>query len=426
MTKPKNEAERLLNTIVSSRARLAAIRGDSVGSVEPSVEGDQERSTEAVVESASPFDTLPNEDEHTDFSEPPLILGLEESSSEGDAEIEWTEPAEPPLNDMTQPETHDRQPPVPTPAPEAFPVVDEQWSEEGAEDPFSFIDLIPPAPPEEDTPAPPSEEHLTTPPPVRERPLMPLPADLASCAPQSDLPPVISQDIQPAPAPPRTEEPTSAAALSQPRQVAPRLLDPDRARLEVDVFVDELDDDAPLRFEAEVPQLTAPSEPAPEANAPTHTPDATTLFEAISTGMERLRQGNIHAALAHLSDVLDWDPSQIEARLARGRCRRDLGDTAGAMSDFIISLDHAPHSPEPHVEMGDLFYARKEYPRAIVHYDDALAIQPDHAMALCRRGICHHNSRRPGQAIEDLQQAALADPSIPNIDRYIRMVSPRR
>ena len=96
------------------------------------------------------------------------------------------------------------------------------------------------------------------------------------------------------------------------------------------------------------------------------------------------------------------------------------------MSDFLLSQDYAAHSPEPHVEMGDLFFARKDYGRAIGHYDDALQIQPEHAMALCRRGISHHHIRRHSQAVEDLKQAARIDPNIPNIARYIRMASTRR
>ena len=223
------------------------------------------------------------------------------------------------------------------------------------------------------------------------------------------------------------EDTTSAAGLNQPREVTPRLLDPDRSRLEVDVIEDHFVDDEPLTFEADVPQLTT-SSIAEQTPSRTNQPeaDATTLFDSVSAGFDAMRQGNIRAAVVHFSDVLDWDHEQIESRLARGRCRRDLGDTAGAMSDFLLSQAHAPHSPEPHVEMGDLFFARKDYSRAIAHYDDALELHPEHAMALCRRGISHHHTRRPSQAIEDLKQAARVDPNIPNISRYVRMVSTRR
>ena len=93
------------------------------------------------------------------------------------------------------------------------------------------------------------------------------------------------------------------------------------------------------------------------------------------------------------------------------------------MSDFPKAQDSAPHSPLPHVELGDLFFARKDYSRAVQHYTDALERDPGHAMALCRRGICQHYRRRPDSALDDLRSAARINPEIANIDRYIRMVS---
>ena len=124
------------------------------------------------------------------------------------------------------------------------------------------------------------------------------------------------------------------------------------------------------------------------------------------------------------SDVLDWLPSHLEARLARGRCSRDMGDTVAAYSDFQRAHTHNPHAPGPHLELGDLFFAKKDYPRAISHYDHALSIDPHHAITLCRRGICHHHQNRADKAVEDLVLARRINPDIPNIERYIRMVTP--
>ena len=461
MSKPKNEAERLLNTIVSSRARLAAMRGDSVGSVEPSLEAELSHSEQSApqvdgqkeFDEHAMFDDLPAFDEDTDISEPPLILGIDEHADEEESYEFSISPSSDPLSsdDATIPVVeadHQGNPAVPN----DFPEADEYRSGPEPGDPFSFIDLIPPSTPEEPAPQLEEEAPLNTPPPVRDRPLMPLPVGLATCAPkqtetQPRLAPTETAPTETAPtetAQPQLEQPsstlptqdmslvviedtTSAAGLSQPREVTPRLLDPDRSRLEVDVIEDHFVDDEPLTFETDVPQLTTSSvtEQTPSRTTQPEA-DATTLFDSISAGFDAMRQGNIRAAVVHFSDVLDWDHEQIESRLARGRCRRDLGDTAGAMSDFLQSQAHAPHSPEPHVEMGDLFFARKDYSRAIAHYDDALELHPEHAMALCRRGISHHHTRRPSQAIEDLKQAARVDPNIPNISRYVRMVSTRR
>ena len=100
-----------------------------------------------------------------------------------------------------------------------------------------------------------------------------------------------------------------------------------------------------------------------------------------------------------------------------------MGDPIAAMSDFEKAIQIAPFSPEAHVEMGDVFFVRKDYGRAIQHYTDALERDPNHSMALCRRGMCHHYRQRPERALDDLTSARTVAPDIPNIDRYIRMVS---
>jgi tetratricopeptide (TPR) repeat protein len=98
-----------------------------------------------------------------------------------------------------------------------------------------------------------------------------------------------------------------------------------------------------------------------------------------------------------------------------------------ALSDFFKAEQSAPHAPEAHAELGDLFFAQKNYGRAIQHYSDALDRDPNHAMALCKRGICHHYRRQRDSALDDLRSAARINPDIPNIERYIRMVaSPTR
>ena len=98
-----------------------------------------------------------------------------------------------------------------------------------------------------------------------------------------------------------------------------------------------------------------------------------------------------------------------------------MGDYAAAMSDFQRAEDLDTRSPEPLVEMGNLFFARKEYRRAIEFYDQAIELDPTHAMARCRRGICHHYRKNHKQAFQDLQRAYSLNPEIPNIRKYVQM-----
>ena len=213
--------------------------------------------------------------------------------------------------------------------------------------------------------------------------------------------------------------------LSQPKAVQPRVLDPNRAVLEVDVFENEMVDTPTEYPPATAPKLTEskPIQPVTFRNQEPYRSEDD-LFDTITEASAHLGRGDVRTAHALFSDVLDWIPSHLEARLARGRCSRDMGDTVAAYSDFQRAQMQNPHSPGPQVELGDLFFAKKNYTRAISHYDEALSIDPNNALTLCRRGICHHHRKRADQAIEDLVMAHRLNPEIPNIERYIQMVKP--
>jgi len=123
----------------------------------------------------------------------------------------------------------------------------------------------------------------------------------------------------------------------------------------------------------------------------------------------------------HFRDMLDLAPVNLDAFLGRGRCLVHLGDYAAAMSDFQRAEDLDPKSPLPLVEMGNLFFARKEYLRAIQFFDTALELDDKNAWAYCYRGICHHYRKKHKDAFQDLQKAYSLDPEIPNIRRYVQM-----
>jgi lipoprotein NlpI len=56
-----------------------------------------------------------------------------------------------------------------------------------------------------------------------------------------------------------------------------------------------------------------------------------------------------------------------------------------------------------------------------MHFNRALDVAPDHAMAFCRRGISHYYRKNYPQAMEDLMRARQLDEDIPNIATYIKM-----
>ena len=447
MSDTLSEAERLLNTIVSSRMRLASLRGDPAPQADPVPDDIASPGRPRL----NPTDAQP-EPITAPHGESPLIESTPSAPHERQgvpSETEMlTEPAPTPALVLGIPDPDDTEDEDPLFEASIFDPIDDgapstedpTRNTEDGPDPFSFLDLIP-----EPKSAATSEplvtpDPLDSPPPIRP-PAMPLPSALAAGA------PVAAPSQQTVNA---TDEPVSTESdrpnreteadeadgfevieslqpygLAKPRAVAPQVLDPDRERLDVEVFPERSEPDAwhSAVDYGPTPRLTEPSAPPVVATsyAPIQPDEA--VFDALSHAQQALRRGTLGDAYMHLTDALDWNPTHLEARLMRGRCARDLGDRVAALSDFTRAMLTAPHSPMPHVDLGDLCFAVKDYAQAIAHYTEAVTRDPDHAMALCRRGICHHYRRRPELALDDLQAAARVNPDIANIDRYIRMVS---
>ena len=137
---------------------------------------------------------------------------------------------------------------------------------------------------------------------------------------------------------------------------------------------------------------------------------------------EVLAKGNLEDAILHISDVLDLEPDDAELLIQRGRVYLDLGDYTHAMSDLVRAEGLLPDSPEPHVGIGDLFFARKEYRKAIRAYDAAIELNSGHVMAWCRRGLSAYYRRDYTGAVENLERAKSLDPEFANIDTLLSMV----
>ncbi len=188
----------------------------------------------------------------------------------------------------------------------------------------------------------------------------------------------------------------------------------------LDAIPEHLDDDARLWLAACTLGGEHPG-PAGDWSAHGHELVVRPLWDKDEQAQQLVESGDLHGAADLYSDILDADPEQFSAYVSRGRVYLDLGDYSRAMSDFMRAQEIAEH-PDADVAMGDLFFARKEYARAIGHYDAALDQLPDHAMALARRGMALHYRKRHREALADLERAEALDPDIPNLGTYVAMV----
>jgi hypothetical protein len=171
--------------------------------------------------------------------------------------------------------------------------------------------------------------------------------------------------------------------------------------------------------EEEEEEEEAPLEPDPEPEP--LGPTVEELRALLGAAQAAAMSGNLQGGADLYTDLIDQDPDNVEAHVARGRLYLDLGDYSRAMSDFMVAEDLANTDPEPQVAIGDLYFARKDYRKAIEYFDQALLLQPNHAMAFCRRGISHYYRKNYPDAVTDLEKAKKIDPEIANIGTYISM-----
>jgi hypothetical protein len=132
-------------------------------------------------------------------------------------------------------------------------------------------------------------------------------------------------------------------------------------------------------------------------------------------------EGQLEEAIEAYTDLLDEDSTQATVLLARGRCYLEKKDYSAALSDFKRAQKNGPKDPDPWVALGDLHFARKKHAQAIEAFDQAIALESNHAQARCRRGTAHYHTGLYRQAFLDLQRAYKLDPEIPNIRRLVQL-----
>lgn len=199
------------------------------------------------------------------------------------------------------------------------------------------------------------------------------------------------------------------------------LMDDDQSGI-LGVGVVEYDDEDDEYEDDEGDEEELPTSLSHITGAPILTPAEVSALMARAQDVARR---NMQDGTRIYSDVLDADPTRLDALLSRGRLSLDLGDFPGAVSDFLKAEALHPKDPDVQVALGDLFYGRKDYGKAVSYFNRALAMDSDHAIALSRRGMAHYYRRQFNAAVEDLTRAKKLDASLAHVDTYISRAKKR-
>src|SRR5438445_2240889 len=97
-------------------------------------------------------------------------------------------------------------------------------------------------------------------------------------------------------------------------------------------------------------------------------------------GVIYLQQTDPSHAVKYLKKAVEIDPYYTDAHNTLGVAYKELGKFEKALAEFEIALkDRTYATPEKiHLNMGQVFLARGDYPQAIQSFEKALTIKPDY------------------------------------------------
>ncbi|WP_340644417.1 tetratricopeptide repeat protein [Phenylobacterium sp.] len=133
------------------------------------------------------------------------------------------------------------------------------------------------------------------------------------------------------------------------------------------------------------------------------------LAAQLELGLQQLRAGDSTAAAATLRDMLVAAPDHVEGLVALGSAEMALNQWDAAELRFRRALDHRPHHPPAHRNLGVLLGASERHAEALALADAALAADHGHSQALLTRGNALTGLARLQEALQSYSDAAAFD-----------------
>lgn len=128
----------------------------------------------------------------------------------------------------------------------------------------------------------------------------------------------------------------------------------------------------------------------------------------LAAGVRALDRGRTAEALAfldaaHLAARTDAERAVIENK--RGVAYVQRGDRAAALAAFSAALDADPRCVPALTNIGNLLLEDGALDEAIVHYEAALRLDDDYALAHLSLGVAYKRLGRRGDAVRELRRA---------------------
>lgn len=133
----------------------------------------------------------------------------------------------------------------------------------------------------------------------------------------------------------------------------------------------------------------------------------------LDRALDRIRHGDIDAAIDILQELLSHDPDVVDAHALLALCLLDLKAVGPARAEAEMALALDGDSAFAHQAMGDVSIAQGKFGAAAHHFELALAIDPHDASHYERMALLERLRGRPYR--DWLDQALELDPTDPDI-----------
>lgn len=129
-------------------------------------------------------------------------------------------------------------------------------------------------------------------------------------------------------------------------------------------------------------------------------------------GMKKIEQEDFKSAIQDFNQVLQINPTFIEAYCNRGIARAGLGDSLGAMADFDQALRLNPDHADAYNKRGTVRGQMGDPKGALTEFDQALRRAPNFTDAYYNRGLAHTQLGNLQGAIADYNQVIRSNPNL--------------
>ena len=129
------------------------------------------------------------------------------------------------------------------------------------------------------------------------------------------------------------------------------------------------------------------------------------INEIFNLGLDYANSGENHKAIIQFSKVINENPNICEAWFNRGKCKDNINDLIGAVSDFKNCIKINDQFESAYSMITACLFDLNEFDELLKYYNQAINIFPEKSNFYEQRAICYLNLMQYDNALKDVDYA---------------------